>query len=491
MIKDELIRQIVAQLPYTPTDEQYEALARIALFILSTDERAAFILRGYAGTGKTTLVSALVRSLGSLKQKVALLAPTGRAAKVFSHYSGSSSYTIHKVIYRQRTFQGEDTTFTLNYNRKRDTLFIVDEASMIANEGRGFSLFGSGCLLDDLIRFVYESEGCKLLFVGDTAQLPPVGEGESPALSTHALCRYGLRLREANLVHVVRQTHDSGILWNATQLRMLLDEGASGILPKLKTEGFPDVRIIPGNELVEELESCYYRTGLDETIIVTRSNKRAIGYNRGIRATSFGREEELTIGDYLMVVKNNYYWIEQMAASMDKDEISALPTDFIANGDIAEVVHISRRSSLYGFHFADVTLRFPDYEDMELDVRLLLETLQSEAPALTSQESEKLYQAILEDYQDIHSKRERLKRLRANPYYNALQVKYAYAITCHKAQGGQWKKVFLDQGYVTPDIADASYLRWLYTAVTRATETLYLINWPRTQTEQSREESYY
>lgn len=486
MINEELARQIARELPFEPTPEQYDALARIALFLLAGDERAAFVLRGYAGTGKTTLVSSLVRAMHRLSLKVILLAPTGRAAKVFSHHSGYPAYTIHKAIYRQRTFRGEDTSFTLDYNRHRDTLFIVDESSMISNAGSVASLFGSGCLLDDLIRYVFEGAGCRLLFVGDTAQLPPVGEEESPALSTQVLAGYGLRVREMNLLQVVRQAHDSGILWNATSLRRLLQDGhasfAFAALPKLRAAGFPDVRLLPGSELVEELETCYNNEGLDETIVITRSNKRANAYNDGIRATSFGREDELNSGDFIMVVKNNYYWLEKLAAGMTREEVQKLPTEFIANGDIAEVMRIRRHYELYGFRFADVTLRFPDYEDMELSVRLLLDTLHSEAPALTRPESERLFRSVLDDYQDIPGKKERMKRLREDPFYNALQVKYAYAITCHKAQGGQWKKVFLDQGWLPPGPQDAGYVRWLYTAVTRATKTLYLVNWPSAQT---------
>lgn len=485
MLSDELSRRLVSELPFEPTSEQYGALARIALFLLNPSAQSAFVLCGYAGTGKTSLVAALVRALHKAEMPVCLLAPTGRAAKVFASKAGFPAYTIHKVIYRQRAFKGEDTTFDLGFNHKRGTLFVVDEASMISNDAVGQSPFGTGRLLDDLIHFAYEAEGCRLLFVGDTAQLPPVGQNESPALSVKVLGSYGLQVERAALTQVVRQAEGSGILWNATRLRRLLDDDTVGnTLPRLRAEGFADVRLLSGDEMQEELEQCYNRTGIDETIVITRSNKRAVGYNMGIRAITFGREEELTTGDLLMVVKNNYFWMEQVAAGLSRDEAAALPLDFIANGDLARVVRIRRRRSLYGFDFANVTLQLPDYDDFELEAVILLNALRSEAPALTRQESEKLFQGVLADYDDIPSKRDKLKKVRTNPEYNALQVKFAYAVTCHKAQGGQWRNVFLDQGYLPEESRhDPAYLRWLYTALTRATETVYLVNWPPAQTE--------
>ena len=360
----------------------------------------------------------------------------------------------------------------MNDNLHQHTLFIVDEASMIANEGLSGSMFGTGRLLDDLIQYVYSGQGCRLMLIGDTAQLPPVGEEESPALSADALRGYGLDVYEGLLTEVVRQLHDSGILWNATELRRYIAEEDFFTLPSIKVEGFPDIKVIPGNELIEAISDSYDQVGMDETIVVCRSNKRANIYNKGIRNTILYREEELESGDLLMVAKNNYFWAE-----------GCKEIDFIANGDIAVVRRVRREREMYGFRFADVVLRFPDYDDMELEVKLLLDTLHTETPALPKEMNDKLFYSVLEDYADISVKRERMKKMKADPYYNALQVKYAYAVTCHKAQGGQWKRVFLDQGYMTEDMLSPDYFRWLYTAFTRATETLYLVNWPKEQTE--------
>lgn len=478
MIQDELARQIALQFRHPFTPGQQLAVRELASFIMAPCGEAAFILCGYAGTGKTSLIGALVRVMKLLEREVVLLAPTGRAAKVFSAHSGERAYTIHKHIYRQQTFNGEGTRFSLGFNKLRHALFIVDEASMVANSGGGMSLFGSGMLLDDLIRYVYEGEGCKLLLVGDNAQLPPVGEAESPALCRDVLCGYGLRVSKALLTEVVRQGEDSGVLANATRLRDLLVGGFAG-LPRIRGDARGEVRFLPGNELIEALLSAYADCGTGDTIVVTRSNKRANVYNNGIRARIFDREEELTRGDLVMAVKNNYYWPEQLAATLSEGE--KLPFDFIANGDTAEVVRVRNVHELYGFRFADATLRFPDYEDYEMECRVLLSTLASESPSLTAAESRQLYEQVLADYADVPSKRERMKRLRRDPYYNALQIKYAYAVTCHKAQGGQWSRVFVDQGYLTAETADASYLRWLYTAFTRTTHRLYLVNWPEEQ----------
>lgn len=430
------------------------------------------MLRGYAGTGKTSLVGALVRTLDKLQQKSVLLAPTGRAAKVFSAYAGHPAFTIHKKIYRQQSFSNELSNFSVNDNLTTHTLYIVDEASMISNEGLSGSMFGTGRLLDDLVQFVYSGQGCRLLLMGDTAQLPPVGEELSPALYADALRGYGLEVVETDLTQVVRQEQQSGILWNATALRRLIAEEEWGVLPKIRISGFPDVKLLPGNELIDALSACYDRDGTDETIVVCRSNKRANIYNNGIRAQILWREEELESGDLLMVAKNNYYWTEK-----EKN------LDFIANGETAVVRRVRRTAEMYGFRFADVLLSFPNWQDAELEVRLLLDTLHSDAPALSREESERLFQTVLEDYVDIPLKRDRMKKMKADPYYNALQVKYAYAVTCHKAQGGQWKNVFLDQGYMSEEYLTPDYFRWLYTAFTRATDTLYLVNYPAEQTE--------
>ncbi len=410
--------------------------------------------------------------MDQLQQKCVLLAPTGRAAKVFSHYAQHPAYTIHKKIYRQRNFSNDLDNFSLDDNLHQHTLFIVDEASMIANDGLSGAVFGTGRLLDDLIQYVYSGTGCRLMLIGDTAQLPPVGEEESPALSADRLRGYGMEVYEAQLTEVVRQMHDSGILWNATELRRYISEEDFFTLPSVRVEGFPDIRTVSGSELIEVINDCYGQTGMDETIVVCRSNKRANIYNRGIRNTILYREDELNSGDLLMVAKNNYFWTE-----------GCKEMDFIANGDIAVVRRVRRTREAYGFRFADVVLAFPDYDDMELEVKLLLDTLHTDTPALPKELNDKLFYSVLEDYADIAVKRERMKKMKADPHYNALQVKYAYAVTCHKAQGGQWKRVFLDQGYMTEDMLTPDYFRWLYTAFTRATEILYLVNWPKEQME--------
>ncbi len=470
MINNYLERQIKENFPYQPTLEQENAVKSLSEFLLSTLMDEVFILRGYAGTGKTSLVGALVKTMDQLQQKCVLLAPTGRAAKVFSAYAEHPAFTIHKKIYRQQSFSNELSNFSINDNLATNTLFIVDEASMISNEGLSGSVFGTGRLLDDLVQFVYSGQGCRLLLMGDTAQLPPVGEEFSPALFSDALKGYGLEVREIDLTQVVRQVQESGILWNATQLRQLIAENDCYSLPKIKITGFPDIKLVPGTELIEELTHCYDHDGMDETIVVCRSNKRANLYNNGIRAQILWREDELNSGDMLMIAKNNYYWTEKYKEM-----------DFIANGEIAVVRRVRRTRDMYGFRFAEVTLRFPDQNDVELDANLLLDTLHSDSPALPKEDNDRLFYAVLEDYIDIPIKRDRMKKMKADPHYNALQVKYAYAITCHKAQGGQWKNVFLDQGYMTDEYLTPDYFRWLYTAFTRATKTLYLVNYPKEQ----------
>lgn len=472
MLNNDLSQQIKRNFFYKPTGEQEITIESFVNFLFSPKTDAIFLLKGYAGTGKTTLISALVKTLDQLKQKCVLLAPTGRAAKVFSHYAGHPAYTIHRKIYRQRTFSNELDNFVMNANLHQHTLFIVDEASMIANEGLSGGMFGTRRLLDDLIHYVYAGQGCRLMLIGDTAQLPPVGEEESPALSASMLEGYGLEVTEHCLTQVVRQEQDSGILYNATSLRQYIAEEEYFSLPRIKADGFPDIRIISGGELIDTINECYDKAGMDETMIICRSNKRANLYNKGIRNTILYREDELNTGDLLMVAKNNYYW------GADCKEM-----DFIANGDIAVVRRVRRTHEMYGFRFADVTLCFPDYNDLELDVKILLDTLHSDSPALTREESDRLFQAVQEDYGDITVKRERMKKIKEDTWYNALQVKYAYAVTCHKAQGGQWQRVFVDQGYMTEEMLTPDYYRWLYTAFTRATEVLYLVNWPEEQTE--------
>ncbi|MBR1593954.1 MAG: AAA family ATPase [Alloprevotella sp.] len=478
MVYETLAEQIALEFAHPFTPGQAEAALKLAHFITNGREQLAFVLRGYAGTGKTSLVGALVRVMQRLEREVVLLAPTGRAAKVFSSHAGVSAYTIHKTIYRQQTFQGEGTRFSLGFNRIPHTLFIVDEASMLANQGGMGSIFGTGLLLDDLIHYAYEAPGCRVLFVGDTAQLPPVGEAQSPALSADVLRSYGLDVYEADLTEVVRQAEGSDVLTAATRLRQQLQE-APDALPLVEADDHGEVRYVDGEDLIESLVEAYGDCGTQQTIVVTRSNKRANIYNAGIRARIFDREDLLTRGDMVMAVKNNYYWAEKLQKTLGKDE--TLPFDFIANGDTAEVVRLHNVHEQYGFRFADATLRFPDYDDYELDCRVLLDTLTSESPSLTAEESRRLYESVLEDYMHIPSKRERMKALRQDEYYNALQLKFAYAVTCHKAQGGQWARVFVDQGYVPPEVQGAEYLRWLYTAFTRTTERLLLVNWPREQ----------
>ena len=472
MIQDELKYRICQAFGMVPTSEQEHALDVFSLFMLDRIDHVVMILRGSAGTGKTSLAGAIVRALTALKQKMILLAPTGRAAKVFSLNAGHAAYTIHRRIYRQKT-AGDMSAFNLNDNLNRDTLFIIDEASMISNQGEG-SVFGSGNLLDDLMQFVYNGNNCRMLLIGDKAQLPPVGEDESPALMAEMLRSYGMKVYECDLNQVLRQNEASGILWNATMICQMVTHDEMTQLPKVRFKGFADIQMVPGDELIESLATSYGRAGMDETIVITRSNKRANIYNQGIRNTVLDREEELCRGDQLMIVKNNYYWTE------DSKEIS-----FLANGDIAVVQRVRNIHELYGFRFAEVTMQFPDYEYYELTATVILDTLTTEAPALTREQQEQLYQAVMADYEDITLKAERIKKLKSDRYYNALQVKFAYAVTCHKAQGGQWAHVYLDQGYMTDDMLTPDYIHWLYTAFTRATEKLFLVNWPKMQTEES------
>ena len=359
---------------------------------------------------------------------------------------------------------------------------------MISNSNYLPTPFGSGCLLDDLVQFIYGGQGCRLLLVGDTAQLPPVGSDESPALCVPILEGYGLNVGHYELDEVVRQKQESGVLWNATQLRRIIQKGEAVGLPKISLEGFPDLHLCPGNELIEALEDSYYKAGHDGTIIITRSNKRAVLYNNGVRNRILEREDLLCSGDRVMIAKNNYYWTEQEQLAWLEakkqgraDENDRPPMDFIANGEMAEVRRVRRVQDVYGFTFAEVTLRFPDYDNYEMTCTAILDCLQAESPALTPEQQKKLQLAVWEDYADVPQKRERMKKLREDSFYNALQLKYAYAVTCHKAQGGQWERVFLDQGYMTDEMLTPEYFRWLYTAFTRTTEELYLVNWPEQQ----------
>lgn len=491
MINDYLEEQMLHNFGFTPTIQQAEVVKLLADFILSPTFDSVFVLKGFAGTGKTSLVSALVKTMEQIKQdSTVLIAPTGRAAKVFSHYSNRHAYTIHKRIYRQKSID-KDSLFELNYNMKQNLLFICDEASMISNDSYlSSSIYGTGRLLDDMVHFIYGGKGCRLILLGDTAQLPPVGDGESPALQEDILKGYGLDVVTYTMTQVVRQTDSSGILWNATHLRELINADDIFNLPKIRFSGFPDVHNITGNELIDALEQCYTNDGEGETIVITRSNKRAVVYNNGIRAQILWREADLSSGDMLMVAKNNYYWTEsynnEMIEEAKKDGIDIknaqqTPFDFIANGDTALVKRVRNEREFYGFRFADCELVFPDYDDFEMEITVLLDTLEAEAPSLTTEQQNQLFNGVYEDYFDLKTKPEKLKAMKKDPYFNALQIKYAYAITCHKAQGGQWANVFIDQGYMTEDMLGPDYFRWLYTAITRATKNVYFVNWKKEQ----------
>ncbi|MFT4224083.1 ATP-dependent DNA helicase [Dysgonomonas sp.] len=465
MISNFFKEKIKTNFSFELTSEQESALDKIVDFLFLQKEESLFLLKGYAGTGKSSLLGALVKTMTEFKQKTVLLAPTGRAAKVFSSYANHPAFTIHKKIYRQQRFSGDFGSFGLMDNLHKDTLFIVDEASMISNIG-GDSVFGTGCLLDDLIHYVYSGENCRLLLIGDSAQLPPVGEEDSPALQVPVLEGYGLEVRDAMLSQIVRQAESSGILFNATNIRNILNSGETEDYPKLALGKFPDIVKISGEDLIDEISSSYDRDGLENTMIISRSNKRSNIYNQGVRNRILYREEELSAGDMLMITKNNYYWTEKIEG-----------IDFLANGEIVEVLRIRNERELYGFKFCDVLVRSMDY-DMELEIKILMDTLYSDAAGLTRERSQELFLNILEDYADIPTKPERMKKIKIDPFYNAVQVKFAYAVTCHKAQGGEWANVFLDLGYVSQEHLGVNFYRWLYTAITRASEKLYLVNLP-------------
>jgi exodeoxyribonuclease-5 len=463
MLKDTLQNLITANLGHKPTTGQEKVIDSLTRYLLTPDDRI-FLIRGYAGTGKTSVVASLVKSLESYRFRTVLLAPTGRAAKVLSKYSGAQAFTIHKKIYRQKTAVDGFGEFSLDRNLHRNTVFIVDEASMISNQSLELSVFGSGRLLDDLIAYVFSGANCKLILIGDDAQLPPVGFDISNALDPEYLKRYGMPVDVNELDEVVRQAGDSGILHNATNLRRKIGPGILGF-PDLDVGSFPDFVRVTGEDLLDSLETSYQEAGAGETIIVCRSNKLANRYNRGIRSTILKYDEEIRIGDFVMVVKNNYHWLR------DSEEI-----DFIANGDILEVARVKGSRSLYGFEFRDLTLHFTDYRVMEFEAKAMLDTLYSEGPALDKDRSKAFFADVSEDYQHMKGKKHKADAIREDPFFNALQLKFAYAITCHKAQGGQWKHVYIDQGWQNPDHLDREYYRWLYTALTRATEKVFLIN---------------
>lgn len=465
MIKNHVKSLLEQNLPFIPTNCQNELINGLSEFITSDQQDIILLMKGFAGTGKTSMINVLTRTLVSLKIKAVLLAPTGRAAKVMAGYTSMSAFTIHKKIYRQQSSADGAGRFVLDKNLHKDTWFIVDEASMITNASNENSLFGSGNLLDDLLEYVYSGANCRLLLAGDTAQLPPVGLSISPALEAFRLKEHGFEVKEYILTEVVRQSSDSGILSCATQLRKHIEENDSNGFLTLHQELFADVTRLSGEELIEQISSCYERYGLYETTIVTRSNKRANLYNKGIRGSILYRENEIERGDLLMVVKNNYYWVNEDSGM-----------DFIANGEMAEVVSIYGYEELYGFRYADVNLRFVDYNDVEIDCKIFLDVLSIETASFSQEQNRQLFESVAEDYADIGNKKERWKKIKENPYFNALQVKYAYALTCHKAQGGQWKAVFVDHGYLVEEMLDQDYYRWLYTAFTRPVEKLFLVN---------------
>ena len=456
--------------PMQPTPQQSEALEQLFTFISGTSkEPSCFVLKGYAGTGKTTIISTLVKALPALRMNTVLLAPTGRAAKVITSYSQKSAFTIHKKIYRKKVAGTPDLDFELADNMHKNALFIVDEASMISNERISYS---KNSLLEDLIKYVLSGENCRLLLVGDVAQLPPVGLVESPALAPAVLsANFDLKVFHYELTDVVRQQKSSGILYNATKIReqIRFDDQPKDALkyPRMTIKGYPDIFKMTGERLEEGLNYAYQKYGMENTLVICRSNQNANLYNQHIRNRVLYREEELTGGDFIMVVRNNYFWSNQE----EKGQA------FIANGDMAKVIRVRNVHEQHGFRFADVALQFIDgAEEEPLNCMVLIDTLHVDAPSLPYEEQTKLYNAIQEDYQHIVGKKERLEGIKSDPYYNALQIKFAMAVTCHKAQGGQWDAVFVDQGYLTDELLNTEFLRWLYTACTRATQELFLLN---------------
>ncbi len=465
MLEDFIIARIKAELPFEPNEEKEGLFHALGAFIVSRDPRKAFILRGYAGTGKTSVMSALVRALAGLKQPCVLLAPTGRAAKVLSRYANSPAYTIHKKIYRQNQLGQE--SFTLTDNLHRNTLFIIDEASMISGQ-RDNSTFGSGCLLNDLVRFVYSGTNCSMLLVGDNAQLPPVGSLNSPALDEDYMERlYDLHITSYELKQVARQALDSGILSEATRLRNQLDDPGSIGNPGILVN--KDIIQLQGEEVIETLERSWREVGAEDTLIIARSNKMTNLYNQGVRARVLWKESDLSNGDRCMVSKNNYFWTE------DDEEIP-----FIANGDMFEIQRLHHHQEMYGFHFAQATLYSVDYE-REIEALVWLDTLFTDSPEANYTLQRDLFTRIAEDYPEIRNKKELVKKIYESPYYNALQIRFAYCVTCHKAQGGQWKHVYIDSGMSEEwleglsDTERLEFLRWIYTAVTRSTEKIYLL----------------
>lgn len=458
----DFIQKLQLKLAFSPNNSQILALKQLEEFLFLNTE-CVFLLRGYAGTGKTSIIGALVKVLQEHRVPVRLMAPTGRAAKVFSAMADTTALTIHKSIYRLHRFGPQMDDFQLMNNPLPGTIFICDEASMISTQNEG-SPYGTGNLLADLVEFVYSQPGSKLLLVGDTAQLPPVGQSKSPALSRQYIEGFGLQVMEVELTEVARQRLESGILWNATMLRQHIAKMDVMNLPQLHVSEFKDVRQTVGEEFIEDLSQSYYRQGIDDTIIITRSNARAGRFNLGVRSRILEREDELSAGDRLMVVKNNYYWGRQF-----DDKIP-----FIANGDVITVRRVRETMEYYGFRFARVDITLPDY-DIDTEVIVMLDTLANDTPALTPEQQQELFYNVAADYPELHNQRDLYKAVKENRFYNALQVKYAYCVTCHKSQGGQWQDVYLDLAYINPDHLGLDFYRWMYTAFTRARRCLYLV----------------
>ncbi|MFH0759142.1 MAG: AAA family ATPase [Bacteroidota bacterium] len=466
MLRKFISSKILENLEFQPTPAQVEMIQELGGFLASDNHSEVMMVKGYAGTGKTTLMNSLVATLSSMKQKSILLAPTGRAAKVLGAYTKMPAWTIHKKIYRQKSGKDGLGEFVLDRNLHKNTYFIVDEASMIGDRSPD-QVFGSGDLLRDLLDFVEMGSDCRLILVGDTAQLPPVGLDISPALSRERLEQFGYSVREIEMSDVIRQAGGSGILSNATAIRNLITKRVADY-PEFSFDRFDDITMISGAELLETISASYDRYGTGETIVVTRSNKRANKFNAGIRSQILWREEQVSSGDLLMVVKNNYFW-------KDGDKL----LDFIANGDIMKVERVLGTEEAHGHQFADVEVTLPDYNHLSLKVKILLDVIDLDAPSLDREQQRTLYMSVSEDYPEVENRHQMAAKIATDQYYNALQVKFAYAVTCHKSQGGQWKSVFLDLGFFTDEMLSLDYLRWLYTAFTRASEHLYLVNLPR------------
>jgi exodeoxyribonuclease V len=467
MNTSKITQEILRQFPYSPTNDQKLLIHDLATFITDASPNLLFLLKGYAGTGKTTIVSNLVRILETRYEGAVLLAPTGRAAKVLASYSGRKAYTIHKKIYRLQSNADGSIQVAIQYNKHKNTFFIVDEASMIASGKESeSSLFGESNLLDDLVQFVYSGKNCRLILIGDTAQLPPVRQPESLALNSLYIANaYHLNVMSYELKEVVRQASESGVLYHATMIRQLIANNKN-VFPKFRQHEFSDFVRLNGEDVADEINNAFNPMNLHDALIICRSNKRANLYNQSIRHRVLYMDDEINSGDLLMVVKNNYYWLPQESEA-----------GFIANGDIVEIKRINRREDLYGFRFADLTIALVDYPDEpDIEIKILLDTLQAEGASLSQNQYKTLFEGVAGEYAHIQNKTTRLSKIRENPYLQALQVKFAYALTCHKSQGGQWKSVFIDMGFIPGNTPDNEYLKWLYTAITRSTDTVYLMN---------------